>query len=102
MNAMPFCIECGGTLWSLASPGKDDLTRIVSLYGQPDRDLSSDAVSIGASTKRTLEYSSAGVLFTFTSGGVEASVSRWSLLIITDLRSQYVLTAQAAAQRLLR
>jgi transketolase len=62
MNELPFCTDCGGRVSVVASLGKDDLNRVVSLYGSPDNDSGS-----ASPTSRTIQYANAGVHFTFTS-----------------------------------
>lgn len=102
MNTLPFCTFCGERVSIETTPGKDDLNRIVSLYGPPDRDSGSDYVPEDSPPRRNLEYTSAGILFTFTPEQTQNDDPRWSLQIITDIRTHYALTAYAAAHRLLR
>jgi hypothetical protein len=97
MNELPFCTDCGGRVSVVASLGKDDLNRVVSLYGSPDNDS-----GLASATSRTIQYANAGVHFTFTSDKAASAGLRWNLLLITDARSRNALTAHAAAQRLLQ
>jgi hypothetical protein len=83
--------------------GKDDLSRVVSLYGLPDFDR--PRLSAPSRESRDLEYRAANVVFTFIAESQwhnEMHCVRWKLLVITDTVSQNSLTASAAADRFIR
>ena len=80
----------------------DDLSRIVNLYGSPDRDVSSDmAVTRPGAESRSLEYFRAKVLFTFLpeQGRSSDGEARWQLLLVNDTASLHSISQWAAAQR---
>jgi hypothetical protein len=101
------CDRCGAPVPAeMESGAKDDLTRIMTLFGTPDHDVSTDAVDHRrGGESRVLEYTGARVLFTFLPEAVSASDTpciRWKLLLITDTASQNSMTATEAAHRFQR
>ena len=103
-NGSKICDRCGATVPAMMDgSAKDDLSRILSIYGPPDHDTSSDAPErhLGGAA-RWLEYVSAKVVFTFQPEDASHTGEghpRWKLLLISDTASNNALTAAAAAQR---
>ena len=103
-NGSKICDRCGAAV-PIARDGaaKDDLSRILSMYGPPDHDTSSEAAEphFGGAA-RSLEYVSAKVVFTLQLEDASRTAEehpRWKLLLISDTASNNALTAGAAAQR---
>lgn len=97
------CDQCGAELAKEThSAGRDDVSRILHMYGAPDRDTFAESMHLTPESLRVLEYKSARIVFTFVSESRSESTetcARWKLLLITDATSQNAMTAPAAAAR---
>jgi hypothetical protein len=103
-NGARICDRCGAEVpVDMDTTAKDDLSRVLSMYGTPDHDTlsGSEERHLGAAT-RSVEYQSAQVVFTFQredASQAPGSNNRWKLLLISDTASNNALTSSAAAQR---
>ena len=99
IHSQPACEGCEAE-GALVLP--DDVSRIVTMYGHPDRDVASEArASDPGGESRTLEYYRARLLYTFLpeNGGTTVGAMRWKLLMVSDTASLQSLSPWAAAQR---